>query len=140
MSDATNWVRTNDLETTVLNTESQFALQDSTDVVVRDRYYEDYCGLDWASSSTSSGVIGFTTCNHITSGLSCGSGDVRYNNNWTVDVSTTPRRGLACHENGHAVGLKHRAPSSGELGCMTPGPSGEADFTSHDIAHINGYY
>jgi hypothetical protein len=109
-----------------------------TDVVAFDANYVDYCNQDWATSSTDQGVVGYTTCHAPSPSDKCEQHSVRFNNRVTSDTGTLFHKFLACHETGHALGLQHRTPASGELGCMpTGGSTGEWDYTDHDIAHIN---
>lgn len=56
-----------------------------------------------------------------------------------MDTSKGPftladRKHMVCHEEGHAVGLRHIDAQ----GCVAPGTS--QLWSSHDISHINTYY
>ncbi|MBM9461797.1 hypothetical protein JK386_18055 [Nocardioides sp. zg-536] len=141
MDNATDWVRANDIQPAGLPTSYDATPPSNIDVIVIDRQYgnaeDPFCDQAWATSGTSGGIMGLTTCNSINSSNQCQSADVRYNNNWTFDVGTSAERHLACHENGHAIGLKHPV-SSAEMfgqGCMNFG-TGEVNYTSHDRGHI----
>lgn len=48
-------------------------------------------------------------------------------------ANQSQRRWLACHEVGHAIGLRHR--NSG--GCMEKCVIMDPEYTAHDIAHFN---
>lgn len=139
MTDAMEWVRTNQIGPTQITTSAPASSLDVfIDIVAFDRYYVDYCNQDWATSLQDDGVIGYTTCHAPSPSAKCEQHSVRYNNNVTDDSGTTLHRWLACHESGHAIGLRHRIPpSGGELGCMPGNPTGEGDYTAHDINHID---
>lgn len=107
----------------------------STDIIVIGRHYDDYCGRDWAASGTSGGTFGLTTCNGANPSGRCGQHETRYNLNAMDDLGVAFDNWLVTHEQGHALGLKHR---NSELGAMTGLSSGVYEFTSHDKAHVNG--
>lgn len=136
MKNATNWVRTEILNPTVLFT-SVVQETSNTHVVTYDRQYTGFCGYDWWEPSSHNGIIGIATCASLTGTGICQRHEIRYNTAWTNLVSVSSRRALACHENGHAVGIKHR-----EAGCMpeevdTDTPN---DLTAHEINFINSKY
>lgn len=110
----------------------------STDVVLRDQYYTDWCenttGVQWTTDGVY-GLQGVTNCEHLVSTYRCGQHTVRISNVWFDVRSNAGDRWLVCHEFGHAIGLIHRNVA----GCMqnTQG-FGPRAYTPHDLAHING--
>lgn len=136
---ATDWTRVNNMDPTDINTSRASSLSSLTDVVVRDRYYVDYCGYDWYSTS-SGGIVGLVTCDSLVSGSSrCEQHSMRMSNTFTDNTTTTNVRGLACHENGHTIGLAHRAADAPS--CMHQGyPKNALAYDSHDRSHINTNY
>jgi hypothetical protein len=85
---------------------------------------------------------GFAWCNDALDDRRC---DQHYN----VFRSSTPSKGLACHESGHAVGLTHgvdaapqRENDDPSFGCMqTPVPiSNTGQLGTHNRASINATY
>lgn len=138
---ATEWVRKNVIDPTIINTSIDATPDALTDVNVLDRYYIDYCGYNWYTSN-SGGVIGSTKCDLLSPTNRCDRHSVRYTNNWTDIASTTGRRWLACHENGHALGLKHRNENAD--GCMSPSyvnaSTSTVAFSLHDQGHLSDNY
>ncbi|NUT35544.1 MAG: hypothetical protein HOV79_21030 [Hamadaea sp.] len=136
MTNATDWARTNNINPTDVNTYYDSTLDNLTDVVVRDQHYVDYCGKDWMQVPGDGGVVGAAFCDRLNSADECEQHTVRYNLNFTGGTSTDNRRGLACHEQGHALGLAHRDGS-----CMEQGyPKPTLNYSSHDRDHLNGNY
>lgn len=138
MAAATDYARTNAIGPTDVYTSIDPTPDEHTDVDVIDRYYVDYCGFSWYTPSTG-GVIGAAKCDLLSSTNRCDHHSVRYSNTWTDGASTTQRRWLACHENGHALGLMHRSATDS---CMPPSPpsSPSVVYSAHDIAHLNDAY
>lgn len=137
MTNAVDWARSNDIDPTDITTYDDGALDAQTDVVVRDDYYVDYCGVDWYTAEVG-GVIGLTTCDSVNAARECEKHTIRFSNTYTRYAETTERRGLACHENGHALGLLH---STANTSCMrSADPTPAQDYDAHDVAHINGNY
>ncbi|WP_370616980.1 zinc-dependent metalloprotease family protein [Mumia qirimensis] len=131
MSDATSWIRINRIPATDIGpTVWHSTAQTNADVIVFDRYYDDYCGLAWDS-----GVLGLATCRSITATNRCDQANVRYNNTFTSNWTATYHRSLACHEVGHAIGLKHR-----EDQCMETVGLTRTGYSAHDVAHINAEF
>ncbi len=134
---ATTWARANILNPTAVNTVYDSTLDDLTDVVVRDQRYDDYCGHDWMTPGNS-GVVGLASCDDDNSANECERHTVRYNINFTAGTTTANRRGLACHELGHTLGLAHRTSSTS---CMQQGyPKPALAYSTHDRDHLNDNY
>ncbi|KAA1417017.1 hypothetical protein F0U44_17720 [Nocardioides humilatus] len=131
---STNYVMADVIQPTDVDPQLVTDRTSATDVIIISKHYVDYCNKDWASSGTSGGVLGLTTCNGANASGRCGQHEVRYNLNAVDDLGSRFADWLAAHENGHAIGLAHRDT---ELGAMTSTPSGQDDYTSHDKAHIN---
>lgn len=138
---ATDWVRSNVINPTVINTSIDSTPDELTDVNVIDKRYVDYCGYNWYTPS-GGGVIGAAKCDLLSPTNRCDRHTVRYTNTWTDTASTTGRRWLACHENGHALGLKHRNENAD--GCMSPSYVNAATstvaYSLHDKAHLSDNY
>lgn len=134
---AMDWTRSNNMNPTNINT-SRVGLSNTTDVVVLDRYYSDYCGVPWIQPG-SGGVVGLVTCKSLVSGTAkCESHDLRMSNHFTDNTTRSNIRGLACHEDGHTVGLAHR---SGTATCMPQGyPKPANAYDAHDRTAINSHY
>jgi len=132
LTNAANWTRTNLMNPTDLNTFTVSSPTDHTDVVVLDRYYDNYCDFPWTKDGNI-GLRGFTSCEVESSTHRCDQQVVRISD-YSLDLFTTDGdRTLVCHEFGHAIGLKHRD----NPGCMKNGDFGESHYTDHDRAHIN---
>ncbi len=136
MDSATDYIRVNIINPTPVNTSIDSTPDSHTDVIVRDRYYVDYCGQKWAGDTTA-GVVGLYVCDNIDyPAVNCDQATVRYSNYYVDDASQTDERKLACHENAHALGLEHR-----DGGCVQdPAAEGGLYFSSHDRDHINDNY
>lgn len=136
MKDATYWARVNNVNPTDVNTHYDSTLDRLTDVVVRDRYYVDYCGYDWWQVGEG-GVVGLATCDSTNSARECEKHTVRYSNRFVDNTSQSNERGLACHEIGHTLGLAHRTSTS----CMQTGyPKPANNYSTHDRNHLNANY
>lgn len=113
MASATSWARTNTLDPTDMNTFSVATLAWDTDVVVTDANYTPgpagHCGYAWHPGLDGEIVTGATNCTALATNPAnaCEQFYVRYDESYTNTASTTARRNLACHENGHTVGLVH---------------------------------
>lgn len=138
MDSATDYARANAIDPTDVNTVIDGTPDALTDVLVRDRYYDDYCGYNWWTASAG-GVIGLATCDSLSPTSRCEQHTVRYSNVWGDGASTSHRRWLSCHENGHSLGLTHRDAFDS---CMTPSPLPTIVvlYSGHDIAHLNAAY
>lgn len=110
-----------------------------TDVIVYDRYYGDYCGYAWTNGS-GSGIVGLVTCDGIVSVSNnrCEQHSLRISNTFIDNSGTFEQRSVACHENGHTLGLQHRAESA--QSCMPAVAINTATYDAHDQAVINGNY
>jgi hypothetical protein len=136
-----DWVRSNRINPRpLLSTTYDSTADYNTDVHVFDRYYDDYCGQSWWKNATYGGVIGYTTCNYITtSGTNrCESHDVRMNLNYLDGKSDDVYRHYICHEFGHVLGLSHPDVTAEQIGqgCMSAG-DGKTDYSSHDKTHLD---
>jgi hypothetical protein len=139
LSQATNWVRSNLLNPTSLDTFYVSDPTDATDVIMRDRYYTDWCedtlGVQWTTNGVT-GLMGFAACYRTTGGGRCDQQVVRISNHWFDNRGDAGDRWLVCHEVGHAIGLRHRDTGQG---CMlNTGEVGSREYTDHDRSqHIN---
>lgn len=133
MSAAVTWTRFNNLNPTDMNSSGTTSPTSNTDVIVYDNNYTDYCGYTW--NGPGSGVVGLVQCVSTTSNSRCQKHEMRFDTSYTSGASTTNQRSLACHENGHTIGLAHYSS-----GCMTQSISGSTTYTQHDINHINAAY
>jgi hypothetical protein len=133
------WSRINNLDPTDINTQMEGSATALTDVIAYDRYYGDYCGYAWFNGST--GLVGLTTCEGIVSGSNprCEQHGVRISNSFVDAAGTFQERQIACHENGHTLGLQHR-PSSATTSCMPDNMVGTATYDGHDQSIINANY
>ncbi len=92
-------------------------------------------GYTWHGSGGS--VVGHVQCVSTNSATRCEKHEMRFDTSYTSGATTTNRRSLACHENGHTIGLAHRTDSTS---CMEPALNGVTAYSSHDVAHINANY
>jgi hypothetical protein len=126
--DASNWARKNVMNPTDLNTSTTSTFSMSNDANVYDRDYGD------------TGWVGIVDCRSAASSTVCNSFRIRFNTSYRF--TTAQRRYVACHEFGHAVGLKHRSSTSSCMGTPLPGSptSAQLAWSSHDRNHVNGRY
>lgn len=132
-----DWSRVNNYDPTVINTVN-VAYTTATDVAVFDSDYTGtYCGGAWYME-TNPGQIGYVNCVRLT-GSACDQHEMRFDTDWMLgsEETTTQRRAIACHENGHTLGLAHIAnqPTS----CMTATPGNAVGLIQHDRDHLNNY-
>ncbi|MGH9156713.1 MAG: hypothetical protein ACRD1K_12955 [Acidimicrobiales bacterium] len=138
MAAATNWARSNVIDPTDINTFDVGTVAFDTDVVVYDQDYTTYCGYSWHSPG-GSGVVGLNKCVLLATNPAnaCEKNEIRYDESFTNSTTSDNRNGLACHENGHALGLAHVSSGS----CMVtfyPKPLG---YSAHEVFdHINAMY
>lgn len=138
MIDATNWSRVNNADPTDLNTVLESTLTTATDVV---GYSGDFSGTTCLGTYTwcceaGSGIVGVVICESINSASECEQHKLYYDTDALVGGTTNYRRAVACHENGHTVGLAHIGGS-----CMND-PANEAQIgwsSTHDVVHINNH-
>lgn len=141
-SAAVTWNRVNNINPTQMNTALSSTYTSATDVWVGDRYYDDYCGVDWyrgPSDPDGNGAVGMGNCFREVagSGKRCDQHDLRLNNWFTDNTTTSNIRGLACHEGGHTLGLGHR-PATANGSCMPQGyPKPANAYDPHDRNGIN---
>lgn len=132
---AQNWVRNNVYEVIAgLSTTNDTAEKSTTDAIVRDQNYTDYCGFSWHPAG---GTWANTSCNTLNGANECESHVIRYDNSYTDSTIQDNRRGLACHETGHSWGLQHRSTDSK---CMTPFGPYPTSLSGHDITHLENNY
>jgi hypothetical protein len=139
MSDASNWVRTNLVNPTALNSYYTADHTELTDMLARDQYYTDYCETQLGQRWTTDGHLGlqgFATCNTVSPSGRCEQGTYRISRYVWDNRTIQYRRTIACHEIGHLIGLKHR---SGSLGCMPGNRDGLPAYTTHDRAHFTEF-
>lgn len=72
-------------------------------------------------------------------GVMCGIGKVQYNLDKIPSTQTNYHNAIACHEEGHGVGLAHTTNS---FSCMQDPPtSSDKNYSYHDVVqHINSLY
>jgi hypothetical protein len=135
-----NWSRTNNLDPTNIDTSLDATLDVHTDVVVRNGDYENgWCGNFWgpAQNPGIAGTVAVVTCDYLLSGSGgkCDRFTMFLLRWYLMGQTTSDRRKVACHENGHTVGLEHAAHPS----CMSAaGPVPQnGSFTTHDQNHLN---
>ncbi|MFQ5524282.1 MAG: matrixin family metalloprotease [Acidimicrobiia bacterium] len=77
-------------------------------------------------------------CSYWYGGSKCLLGTIQYNLEKFNESNTNYARGIACHEQGHGVGLAHTTdPTS----CMqNPATQDDYNYSPHDIIHINSLY
>lgn len=120
---AVDWHRTNNVDPTDLDSSRVSAHSNSDHVVQAGQYF--FPG----------NIIAMAVCVDP-SGQEC--------LHWHLQMDTSKgpfdrnmKRAMVCHEDGHAVGLRH----IGAAGCVTPIITADNRYwSSHDIAHINAYY
>lgn len=136
VSAAQNWVRNNVYEAIAgLSTTNDTSEKSTTDAIVRDQNYTDYCGKNWHPAG---GVWGNTSCNTLNGANECESHVIRYDNSYMNSTTQDNRRGLACHETGHSWGLQHRDTGSK---CMKQfGPYPTSLTSNHDVPHLEQNY
>jgi len=92
VADTVYWVRINRTNPTNIGTVYDSPSTSFTDVLVRDRYYTDYCGAPWWTATTG-GVIGLYECDAlIASNWRCDQASVRISNRYFDVAGTWPRR------------------------------------------------
>ena len=116
----------------------------TTDIVYYEANYSGAiatCGTTawyWSGSTGipagSASAIGWTKCQNL-SGSKCDRFDIYFDQSWSINASQNYRNNIACHETGHALGLKHDSNTS----CTnTTTPEG---YSSHEVTdHINANY
>lgn len=143
--DAQNAARINIYDPTDINTKLLTSVSSTTDAVVYDEDYTTYCGYDWDASAPATNIWGLTTCVSINSALECEKHEIRYDVPDVLAMTSNARIGLACHETGHSVGLKHLDNPTGDAtfrGCMytLADPTYWPFLSPHDVGHINANY
>lgn len=134
VENAQNNTRSSDYDPTDVNTFDDSSAKPTTDVIVRDQDYSTFCGYSWHPGG---GLWGLATCNSVNGADECESHDVRYDISYIEVATQAERRGLACHETGHSLGLMHRDAGNG---CMKQYGAYPASLTEHDTAHLNANY
>ena len=115
-----------------------------TDIRYTDKDYSGACGYTWHATGTgqgASGVIGLYNCFKLQENPgvffnSCDKSIIRLDTSWFTIVGSLERVFLACHETGHAVGLKHQSAD-----CLknTKFPTINT-LGTHSEDEINGFY
>ena len=133
MIDAAEWARISSLDNkSQVNTSRLSSSNSSTDLVAFDQDYTNWCGFAWDGNP---GLAGLVTCSSVTTGGRCQRHEARYDISDTYGQSTTLRVALACHEQGHTLGLTHSFE-----GCMVDPPT-NPEYHPHDINdHLNPQY
>lgn len=133
---AMNWARVNVIDPTDVNTYND-AHTATTDVVVFDGNFANYCGFSWWTSSSSGGTVGLATCVSL-SGASCEQHQVYMHEPFTTSVPNDYVQALASHEAGHTLGLAHR--TSGSTAMQKGYPKISRYYDSHDWGHLSAAY
>lgn len=135
MQDAMNWSRVNNYDPTDINTQNETTISATTDVVAQDLDYAgSWCGGVWCcETGPNTGWVGYASCQAPNSANECERWDVYFDTDFTMPATVTQRRGLACHELSHTVGLLHIG------GWCTADPPANTSLSDHDRAHINGW-
>lgn len=126
MHNASHWNEIN-----VLNNQTDIVRQhtDAYSPSGVNHYDSDYGDTWW---------VGMWNCMVSYGGSICVQGRVRYNIGVYNESNVNYARSIACHEQGHAIGLAH---STGGSSCMFSSPAQERPtYAPHDIAHINALY
>jgi hypothetical protein len=142
MQDATNYAIQVSIDPTDITT--QFTSAGSADVRVYDQNYSNWCGItNWhpVVDANNRWVFGYSQCVSTTSlpANACEVNEVRYDESWTPTVDVWSRIALACHENGHALGMEHW--SNATTSCMSVDVHGSRNsFDGADVYWINLNY
>ena len=147
LRDAVQWTVSNVYDPSDL---FMFVVAGSTGPSGYDTYYNDLNVSDtnligWHACPVGA-AQGGTHPNHW-----CADGHIRFNLYFAYVFDTTnERRGIACHETGHAVGLRHTAADGSDGGfasCMYNSGSSQTRFqtrwglTTHEYyCHVDPYY
>jgi len=137
VSTAEEWVRDNVIDKTHITTYKDSSQDTVTSIVFKDSDYVSVCGYDWYNE-IDGGTLALTTCETTYSSGDCRQHVIRVSTVYTDGASLSQRRGLMCHESGHAFGLMH---SSNANSCMKYGDSSPAqNWDSTEINQINANY
>ncbi|WP_300679913.1 hypothetical protein [Nocardioides sp.] len=136
LKNTTTWAR-DLIDATSWSTSLSSSVASTTDVVMHDAPYTDWCEAALDANWTTNGITGMggvTTCATITPGNRCQQAHVRISTLYFNAHTVTPRRWITCHEIGHALGLAHRALTAG---CMDDCvDSSTPAYSAHDLAHL----
>jgi len=137
VSTAQEWVRDYVIDKTHITTYKDSSQDTLTSIVFKDSDYVSVCGYDWYNE-IEGGTLALTTCETIYTSGDCKQHTIRVSTVYTDGASLSQRRGLLCHESGHAFGLMH---TSNTGSCMKYGDSSPAqNWDSSEIAQINANY
>lgn len=141
MAAATDWARANNVDPTDITTFSVPTLAFDTDVPVYDQNYSSWCDSSWHPQAD--GLVGLSQCVSLATNPAgaCEKNDVRHDESFTSTASLANQRGLACHENGHTLGLGHPLAGDSESCVKTGYPKPLLNYSTHEVSvHINPNY
>jgi hypothetical protein len=137
MANATNYARTFVIDPSDINTFTVPSVAIDTDVVVYDQDYSTYCDFSWNPAGQ---AVGLTTCVSLATNPAnaCEKHEVRYDESYVNWASTAARYSIACHENGHTLGLEHTAGNDGS--CMYGSANSQYGWGASQYSDINSHY
>lgn len=136
---ALEYVRTGDLQTTVMSTSNRgVGVGDSTDWDV----YAEKCPSSCMLTPDADGQVRCHGSSTIGGNVTCFHWHLRFNVDDVKNYGTGTLRMLACHEMGHTVGLEHTVSSPNFYRCMEAFTSNRTHWSlgNHNRNHINGAY
>lgn len=137
MRAALNASRSQNYDPTDVNTVTSTDPNSSTDVVVYQLDYSDFCGFDWHPSARGAGTAAAEQCvSIVASNGRCQKAEMRFDTSF-LQVYGWLRPNLACHETGHTLGLAHRTGTPAS--CIWSGSTYET-IDQHDRDAINANY